>query len=156
MPSPGLQKPCRVSCWQLDTSLVAAWQQRLHLLCLYLGWSQTGNRRLTPSVWWGCPQSSPGLLCQLETTVVASFQCVLLSSCRGRQWNSAPSQRVPCHREWLQLRGHGSWRRPCHRLLVSSLPLCLMGPVLCLPSSVIAFLTISMVIGIGGPSTHGW
>ena len=24
-------------------------------------WSQTGNHRLTPTVWWGCPQSSPGL-----------------------------------------------------------------------------------------------
>ena len=48
--------------------------------------------------------------------------------CRGRQCNSSPSQRVPCHREWLQLRGHGSWRRPCHRLLVSSPPLFLMGP----------------------------
>ena len=30
-PSPGLRKPCRVSCWQLDTSLAAAWQQRLRL-----------------------------------------------------------------------------------------------------------------------------
>ena len=48
MPSPGLQKPCRVSYWQLDTSLAAVWQQRLHLLCLCLGQSQTGNYRLSP------------------------------------------------------------------------------------------------------------
>ena len=49
------------SCWQLDTSLAPAWQQRLRLLCLWLGRSQTWNRRLTPSVWRGHPQSSPGL-----------------------------------------------------------------------------------------------
>ena len=61
MPSPGLQKPCKVSCWQLDTFLAAAWKQRLHLLCLYLGQSQTGNHQLTPPVWQGRPQSSPGL-----------------------------------------------------------------------------------------------
>ena len=59
--SPGLQKPCRVSCWQLDTSLAAAWQQRLHLFCLCLRQSQTGSHRFTPTVWWGHPQSSPGL-----------------------------------------------------------------------------------------------
>ena len=39
MLSQGLQKPCKVSCWQLDTFLAAAWRQRLHLLCLYLGHS---------------------------------------------------------------------------------------------------------------------
>ena len=44
------QKPCRVSCWQLATSLAAAFVQRLHLLCLCLGYSQTGNHRLTPTV----------------------------------------------------------------------------------------------------------
>ena len=49
---PGLQKPCRVSCWQLDTSLAVAWQQRLRLLCPCLGRSQTGNRWLTPTVLW--------------------------------------------------------------------------------------------------------
>ena len=49
------------SCWQPDTSLAAPWKQRMCLLCLCLGWSQPGNRRLTPTVWWGCPQSSPGL-----------------------------------------------------------------------------------------------
>ena len=54
------QKPCRVSCWQLATSLAAAFVQRLHLLCLCLGYSQTGNHRLTPTVWGG-PQSYPGL-----------------------------------------------------------------------------------------------
>ena len=59
--SPGLRTPCRVSCWQLDTSLAAAWQQRLCLLCLCLGRSQTWNRWLTPTVWWGRPQSSPQL-----------------------------------------------------------------------------------------------
>ena len=58
--SPGLQKPCRVSCWQLYTSLAAAFVQRLHLLCLCLGYSQTGNYKLTPTVWGG-PQSCPGL-----------------------------------------------------------------------------------------------
>ena len=47
--------------WLLDTSLAVAWQQRLRLLCLCLGRSQTGNRWLTPIVWWGRPQSSPGL-----------------------------------------------------------------------------------------------
>ena len=46
-----------VSCWQLDT----AWQERLWLLCLCLRQSQTGNHRLTPTVWGGCLQSSPGL-----------------------------------------------------------------------------------------------
>ena len=39
-----------VSCWQLDTSIAAAWLQSLRLLCLYLGRSQTGNRRLIPTV----------------------------------------------------------------------------------------------------------
>ena len=58
--STGLREPCRVSCWQLDTSLAAAWQQILRLSCLCLGRSQTRNRRLTPTVWWGRPQSSPG------------------------------------------------------------------------------------------------
>ena len=33
MPSQGLWKPCKVSCWQLNTFLAAAWRQRLHLLC---------------------------------------------------------------------------------------------------------------------------
>ena len=33
-PSPGLQKPCRVSCWQLDTSLAAAWLQRFVFVCI--------------------------------------------------------------------------------------------------------------------------
>ena len=60
MPFLGLQKPCRVSCWQLDTFPAAAWQQRLRLLCFCLGGSQTGNHWLTPTVWWGHPQSSPG------------------------------------------------------------------------------------------------
>ena len=55
--------------------------------------------------------------------------------CRGRQWNSAPSWRVPCHRKWLQLQMHGSWRHPCHQLLLSSPPLCLMGQVLCQSST---------------------
>ena len=137
-PSLGLRKPCRVPCWQLDTSLAAAWQQ-LRLLCLCLGRSQTGNRRLTPTVWWGRPQSSPGLSWP-ALSVWDCGSCPFLMHtpfpCRSKQWNSAPSQRVPCHREWLQLRSHGSWRRPCHRLLVSSPLLCLMGPVLCLPSYV--------------------
>ena len=117
MQSPGLRKPCRVSCWQLGTSLAAAWQQRLRLLCLCLGWSQTGNRRLTPTVWYGCPESSPGLskpaLSALDQVVLTfSFPVHPPYPCRGRQWNSAPSQRVPCHHEWLQLRGNGSWRHP--------------------------------------------
>ena len=59
--SPGLWKPGRVSYWQLDTFLAAAWQQILCLLCLCLGQSQTGNSQWTPTVWWGHPQSSPGL-----------------------------------------------------------------------------------------------
>ena len=138
-PSPGLRKPCRVSFWQLDTSLAAAWQQRLRLLCLCLGRSQTGNLRLTPTVWWGRPQSSPGLSWPALSAWDRGkypFPMHPPFPCRGRQWNSAPSQRVPCHRKWLQLRGHRSGRRPCHRLLVSSPPLCLPGPVLCQPSSV--------------------
>ena len=78
-----------------------------------------------------------------------------LFPCRGRQWNSAPSQRVPCHHEWLQLRGHGSWRRPCHLPLLSSPPLCLMGPVLsCL------HLRDSLLIHINGDwdgrAFHWW
>ena len=81
-PSPGLQKPCRVSCWQLDTSLAAAWQQRLCLLCLCLGRSQTGIHRLTPTVWWGRPQSSPGLswpaLLAWDNGSI-SFQCIPLT-----------------------------------------------------------------------------
>ena len=80
MPSPGLQKPCRVSCWQLDISLVAAWIQRLCLLCLCLGRSQTGNRRLIPTVWWGRPQPSQGLSWPaLSTMVVSPFQCIPLT-----------------------------------------------------------------------------
>ena len=50
-----------VSCWQPGTSLTAAWQQILHLLCICLRQSQTGKQWLTPMVWWGRPQSSPGL-----------------------------------------------------------------------------------------------
>ena len=64
-------KPCRVSCLQLDTSLATARQQRLHLLCLCLGRSQTGNRRLTLTVWWGRLQSSPGL----SWPVLSAWDC---------------------------------------------------------------------------------
>ena len=138
IPSPGLLKPFRVSCWQLDTSLAAAWQQTLRLLCLGLGQSQTGNRQLTPAVWWGRPQSSQGLSWPALSTWDSGsypFPVHPLNPCRGRQWNSAPSRRVPCHWEWLQLRDHRSWRRQCHQLLVSSPPLCLMGQELCQPSS---------------------
>ena len=81
MPSQGLWKQCWVSCWQLDTSLAAAWQQRLHLLCLYLGWSQTGNCQLTPSdeAVHNPLQNFHDLLCQLETAVVAPFQWITLT-----------------------------------------------------------------------------
>ena len=153
------RKPCRVS-WQLDTSLAAAWQQRLRLLCLCLGWSQTENCRLTQTVWWGRPQSSPGF----SWPAVLAWDCGSCPfpmhapfPCRGRQWNSAPSQRVPCHGEWLQLWGHGSWKRPCHWLLASSPPLLPDGPG-ALPTFIceIAFLTISIVIGMGRSSTGGW
>ena len=132
--SPGLRKLCRVSCKQLDTSIAPAWQQTLRLLCLCLGWSQTENSRLTPTVWWGRPKFSPRISWPaLSAWDRGSLPFPMHRSylCWGRQWNSAPSQRVPCHREWLQLRSHGSWRRPYHRLLVSSLPLCLIDPVLC-------------------------
>ena len=99
MLSPGLQKPCRVSCWQLGTSLAAAWQLRLHLLFLCLGCqSQTGNCWLTQTVWWGHPQSSPGLSWpDLSACGSCPFPMHPPYPCRGRQWNSAPSQRVPCH-----------------------------------------------------------
>ena len=83
------------------------------------------------------PQSSPGFSYHVLSAWDRSscpFPVCPPFPCRGRQWNFAPSQRVPCHHEWLQLQGHGSWRRPCHRL--SSPPLCLMGPVLCQTSSV--------------------
>ena len=130
-PSPGLQKSWRVSCLQLDT-LTDAWLQRLHLLCFCQGQSQTGNRRLTPTVWWGSPQSSQhfhDLLYQLYTALVSPFPCIPLNLVEADN-ETAPSQRVPCHRKWLQLRGHRSCRRPYHQLLLLSPPLCLMSPVL--------------------------
>ena len=92
-PSPGLRKPCRVSCWHLDICLTAAWQQRLHLLCLCLGQSKSGNRRLTPTVWWGRPQSSLGLSWP-ALSAWDGGSCPFLMHppfpCRGRQKNSAP------------------------------------------------------------------
>ena len=143
------------SCWQLDTSLAAAWQQRLCLLCLCLGRSQTGNRRLTPTVWWAIHNPLQDFHDLLEIAVFSPFQSIPLTLIETDNENLPPSQRVPCHCKWLQLQSHRSWRGMCHRLLISS-PLYLMGPVLCLPSSErLAFLTISMVIGMGGPSTGG-
>ena len=37
-PSPGLQKPCRVSCWQLGTSLAASWLQ--DCVCCASAWDE--------------------------------------------------------------------------------------------------------------------
>ena len=147
-PSPGLQKPCRV-CWQLDTSLAAA--DYKDCVCCASAWdvakltvsSVDTNCLMRPSTILSRTvhnplQFSPGL----SWPAVLAWERSRLPfpvdppySCRGRQWNSAPSQRVPCLSKWLQLQGHRSWRCPCHRLLVSSPPLSLMGPVLCQPSS---------------------
>ena len=100
--SPGLWKPCRNACWQLDTPLAAAWQQRLHLLCLYLGQSQTRNPHLTATLWWvyNPLQDFHDLLYQLDCSS-CPFPMHPPYPWRGRQWNCAPSQRVPCHRDWL-------------------------------------------------------
>ena len=90
------------------------------------------------TVWWDRPQSSPELSWP-ALSAWDSGSCPFPMNhpypCRGRQWNYAPSRRIPCHREWLQLWDHGSGRCPYHRLLILSPPLCLMGPVLCLPWS---------------------
>ena len=76
------------------------------------------------------------LLCQLETAVVAPFQCIPFTLVEADNETLLPfGGYLPCHREWLQLQGHRSWRLPCHLLLVLSPPLCLMGPVLCPPSA---------------------
>ena len=153
MPSPGLQKPCKVSCWHLDTSLAAAWQQRLCLLCLCLGQSQTRNRWLTPTVWRGHPQSSPGLPWPaLPAWDGDSCPCPLHPPypCRGRQWNTAPSWRVPCHLKWLQLQGHGSWRRPVAPIISTTISDGLDALTAFIWE--IAISTISVVIGMGGPS----
>ena len=99
-PSPCLWKPCRVSCWQLDASLAAAWQQRFRLLCLCLGIVSWHHSPL---------QDFHDLLCQLETMVVAPFQCIPPYP----QWNSTPSWRVPCHHKWLQLWGWGARVTSC-------------------------------------------
>ena len=134
----------------------AAWLQRLRLLCLCLGQSQTWNPRLTPTVWWGSPQSSPGL----PWPALSALDCFSFSfsmhppyPCRGRQWNSAPSQRVTCHRKRLQLQGHRSWEShvsPAAHIISTTVP---DGPsALLVFIWEIAFLTISLVIGIGRPS----
>ena len=97
MPCPGLQKPCKVSCWPLDSSLAVAWLQRLRLLCLCLGQGQAGNPRLTPTVWWRRPQTSPRLSWPaLLAWDRGSFPFPMHPPypCWGRQWNSAPSQMV--------------------------------------------------------------
>ena len=157
-PSPGLQKSYRISCLQLDT-LTDAGLQRLHLLCLCQGQSQTGNRRLIPTVWWGSPQSSPGL----SWPALSALHCISFPfsmhppyPCTEADNETALCQRVPCNRKWLNLRGHRSCRRPYHRLLILSPPLCLMGPVLSRLHLRDSFLkTIPLVFGIGGPSTDG-
>ena len=123
------------------------------------GTKPNGNSWLTPTVWWGPPQSFPGLswLALLAGDRISFlFPMHPPYPCRGRQWNSVHSQRILCHHKWLQQRGHRSWRHPYHRLLISSPPLCLMDPVLC-PHFIweIALLTISVVIGIGGPIIGG-
>ena len=67
MPSPGLWKPCSVvSCWQLDTSLAVAWQQRLHLIGL----------------------SWPALSAWDRGSFLFSMH--LPYPCRGRQWTLLP------------------------------------------------------------------
>ena len=96
------------------------------------------------------------LLCQLETAVISPLHCILLTLEEGRQWNSALSQRVPCHREWLQLPGQSDHRGA--RVTGSSYPLhhyawwarCYVRLHLRDNS-----LTISKVIGMGGLSTGG-
>ena len=84
-------KPCRGSCWQLDTSLAAAWQQRLHLLCLcwdeaklgIVNWHQLSDKAVQNPL-----QVFHDLLCQLETTVVAPFQCIPLSLVVDTNWHT--------------------------------------------------------------------
>ena len=157
-PSPGLQNPCRVSCWQLDTSLAAAWQQRLHLLCLCMGQSLTGNHWLTPTIWWGCPQSSAGLSWPaLSVWDHGSFSCPLYPSypCRSRQWNCSqlegtlPSQMIAAARSQIM-------EVPMSQaaLIISST---MPDRSSALPALIWenAFLTISVMIGMGGPSTGG-
>ena len=139
-------------------TLAASWLQRLYLLCLCLGQSQTGNRRLTPTVWWGRPQSSPGLSWPaLSVLDCGSFPFPMHHPypCRGRQWNSAPSQRVPCHHKIAAARSRimEAPVSPAAHIISTTMP---DGPS-AWPTFIleIAFLTISVVIGIGGPSTGG-
>ena len=89
--------------WKLWQSLLLVAQRYFscsclttNLLCLCLGRSQTGNRQLTPTVWWGRPQSSTGLSWPaLSAWDCGSCPCPMHPHypCRGRQWNASPSPR---------------------------------------------------------------
>ena len=135
--------------------------QHLHpfLLCLcrqtgIVDWHQLSDEAIHNPL-----QDFHDLLCQLEAAVVSPFQCIPFhcNPCRGRQWNSAPNQRVPCQQlndsscevtnhEGTHLTGcsyhlhhHAWWAWGFARLhLIDS-----------------QILIISMIIGMGGPSTGG-
>ena len=95
------------------------------------------------------------LLYQLYTALVSPFPCIPLTLVQRQ------TMKLLCVREYPAIANDcicmvTSCRRPYHRLLILSPPLCLMGPVLSRLHLRDSFLkTIPLVFGIGGPSTDG-
>ena len=136
-PSPGLWKLCRVSCWKLDTSFAAAWQQRLCLLCLCHWESSTGQGQLLRSQ---ADRSSCPCPMHPTTLVEADNQTLLPVERYLAITNVIAAARSQIMEVPMS---------PAARIISTTMP---DGPAFIWE---IAFLTISMVIGVRRPSNDG-